>query len=288
MSGNGGTGHTEEIRARTRRLEREEFERGHREPGQPPATPHPAATMVLARPAPSGFEVLLLKRPEESRFAAGAWVFAGGRVDQQDADPAVHDRLDTDGGGGEPQALVAAIREQFEETGLLVGGARADPGRVARARRALLSGRTTFPEVVRELELDFRALEVAYFARWITPEKLARRYDARFFLSIHPGGEPELIDELVEAAWLRPGRALDEFSAGELPLLFPTRKTLEALAAFGGLDEALADLRRRPVRPVRPRLLVGEEGVEPVLPGEDGYGRAGRQDLDRAGEAGGG
>lgn len=275
--------HGEEVRARTRRLEREEFERGHREAGAPPATAHPAATMVLARPASGAFEVLLLKRPEESRFAAGAWVFAGGRVDPEDADPEVLERLDPGAGGGEGRALVAAIREQFEETGLLAGPSRPGGERLARARRALLAGEVTFPRLVRDLDLDFRGLEVAYFARWITPEKLARRYDTRFFLVPHPGGDPKLIDELVDAAWLPPARALERFASGRLPLLFPTRKTLETLAGFDGLDRALEELRGRSVRTVRPRLLVGEEGVEPVLPGEAGYDRAGRQGVAGAG-----
>lgn len=276
----------EEIRARTRRLEREEFERGHREPGAPPVTPRPAATMVLARPAGSDFEVLLLKRPEDARFAAGAWVFAGGRVDPEDADRRVLSRLRS----GDPpevgRALSAAIREQFEETGLLAG--TSGPGRAGLrgGRRALLEGSRGFGEILEQLEMDFRGLDVAYFARWITPAKLALRYDARFFLARHTGGEPELTDELVEARWETPGRALAAFTSGELPMLFPTRKTLETLARFGTLEDALETLRRRGVETVRPRLLVTGEGVEPVLPGDRGYEEAAGQEPAPGGDEG--
>lgn len=265
----------EEIRSRTRRLEREEFERGGREPDEPPAAPRPAATMILGRPAADDFEVLLLKRPENSRFAAGAWVFAGGSVDEADGDTRLLARLASDHGREERAALVAAIREQFEETGLLVGPSSPPPRRLREARRSLLEGEASFREIVEGLGLDFRGLDAAYFARWITPEKLARRYDARFFLARHSGGEPELTDELVDARWATASRALEEFAAGRLPMLFPTRKTLETLAGYGELQEAIASLRRGPVETIRPRLLVREDGVEPVLPGDPGYREAG-------------
>lgn len=234
--------------------------------------------MVLARPAGPDFEVLLLRRPDEARFAAGAWVFAGGRVDSEDADRRVLSRLRSGDAPEVGRALSAAIREQFEETGLLIG--TPGPGRAGlrEGRRALLEGNRDFGEILEQLEMDFRGLDVAYFARWITPAKLALRYDARFFLARHTGGEPELTDELVEARWETPGSALEAFASGELPMLFPTRKTLETLVRFGTLEDALETLRRRDVETVRPRLLVTEEGVEPVLPGEPGYDAAAGQE----------
>lgn len=262
----------------TRRLERQEFERGHIQPGEDPPEPLPAATVVVARSGPGGLEVLLLRRPEESTFAAGAYVFAGGRIDPGDREPGLLERVDAGRADGEPEALVAAARELWEETGLLLGraGAGAEPSRVEAARGELVRGETPFGRLAADLDLDLPRGPVAYFARWITPEKLSRRYDTRFFLARDPGGPVELTREHTDAVWMRPDRALDRFAAGELPLLFPTRKTLEMLEGFRDPDAAIDELRAATVEPVRPRMLVRDDGVEPVLPGDEGYEEAAR------------
>lgn len=262
----------------TRRLERQEFERGHIDPGEEPPEPLPAATVVVARAGEDGMEVLLLRRPEETTFAAGAWVFAGGRVDPGDREPELLGRVDADRADGEPEALVAAVRELWEETGLLMArpGADGDPSRLAAARGELVRGDTPFGRLAAGLDLALPRRPVAYFARWITPEKLSRRYDTRFFLCRDPGGSVELTGEHTDAVWLRPDRALDRFAAGDLPLLFPTRKTLERLEGFPDAATAVRELRSAAVEAVRPRMLVRDDGVEPVLPGEEGYDEAAR------------
>lgn len=266
--------------AETKRLERREFERGHIDPDQEPVAPRPAATVVVARSAPGGMEVLLLRRPEESSFAAGAYVFPGGRIDPGDRDPDLIQRVDEGRADGQPEALAAAARELWEETALLLAEAGEALGfaRRASARRALLEGRASFGGLARETDLRLPGRDVAYFARWITPAKLSRRYDTRFFLTAYPGGPVELTREHTDAEWLRPARALDRFASGELPLLFPTRKTLERLRGFPGPDSAISRLRAEDVEPARPRLLVREDGVVPVLPGDDGYEEAARGD----------
>lgn len=260
----------------TRRLERREFERGHIDPGEDPPEPLPASTVVVARPGSHGMEVLLLERPQESTFAAGAYVFAGGRIDPGDREPELLDRVDAGRSDGEPAALVAAARELWEETGLLLGRAAGDAGppRLAAARRELVSGETPFGRLAADLDLALPAETVAYFARWITPEKLSRRYDTRFFLARAPRGTVELTREHTAAVWMRPDRALDRFAAGELPLLFPTRKTLERLEGFRDPRAAVEELRAAAVEAVRPRMLVRDDGVEPVLPGDARYEEA--------------
>lgn len=256
------------------RLEREEFARGHLKPGESPVEPRPAATVAVAREGGSaGLRVLLLRRPLETRFAAGAYVFPGGVVDAADADPRLTRALPEDADGEERPALVAALRELFEETALLPADRPVPAPELGRLRYALVAGRIGFAEVVDELGARFRRLQVAYFARWITPARLRRRYDARFFLIGHDR-EPRLTEEHTEHAWLAPAEALDRFRAGELPMLLPTWRSLERLARFGSLEEALSDLRSRPVRATRPRLLVEGDRVRPVLPGEPGYARA--------------
>lgn len=262
----------------TRRLERQEFERGHIDPGEEPPEPLPAATVVVARAGEDGMEVLLLRRPEETTFAAGAYVFAGGRVDPGDREPELLGRVDAGRADGEPEALVAAARELWEETGLLMArpGAEPDPSRLAAARGELVRGETPFGRLAAGLDLTLPRHAVAYFARWVTPEKLSRRYDTRFFLCRDPGGPVELTGEHTDAVWLRPDRALDRFAAGDLPLLFPTRKTLERLEGFPDAATAIRELRSAAVEAVRPRMLVRDDGVEPVLPGEEGYDDAAR------------
>lgn len=259
------------------RLERDEFARGHVGPGDEPVEPRPAATMVLAREAADGFRLLFLRRPDGARFAAGAYVFPGGTVDPEDGIPDADERLGREVPRGEPAFLAAALREGFEEAGLLPADRLPGPDRLARAREALLDGETDFPTLVRRWDLTFRGLRAAYFARWITPARLSRRYDARFYLAAHRGGEASLLrDEHTGAAWIAPAEALRRFEAGDLPMLFPTRRTVGALDAFGSLEEALARLRRREVKTVRPRLLVEGDDVVPVLPGDPRYERAAR------------
>lgn len=268
----------EEARRRLQtRIEREEFARGHRPPGAEPVTPRPAATTVVARPGSEGFEVLLLARPLTSRFAAGAFVFPGGVVDEDDADPFWADRL-PDVPDAEPGPCVAAIRELFEETGILLGEAgAASAGALEEARHELLADRRTFTAIAREHDLDFRDARLAYFARWITPERLTRRYDAHFFFAALPDREAHvsLTPEHTSGLWNGPAVALERFRTGELPMLFPTWKTLDMLTGHPSLEDALAGMRATAVRTVTPRLDVTGETIRPVLPDDPGYDEAG-------------
>lgn len=234
-----------------------------------PAVPRPAATVVVARPTAPAFEVLLLRRPARARFAAGAWVFPGGAIDEDDASPVWRGRLPE---VGEPTACVAALRELFEETGIFAGSWSAEsPARRAGTRRALLAGRTTFSEMAATLRIDFSSLRIAYFARWITPTNAALRFDTRFFL-LGAGERPgpvSLTSEHERSLWTTPGEALHGFAAGDLPMLFPTVKTLERLAAFASLEAALKALRDVAVAPALVGLHEGRARVRPLPPGPD-------------------
>lgn len=270
------------------RVEQEEFARGHIAPDEEPVEPRPAATIAVARPPaydgeppPAGspspsFEVLLLLRPRTSRFAAGAFVFPGGVIDPADEDPSLEAALARPDGSvvPEPAALAAGIRELFEETGILPADRMPPPDALRRARRALREDRLTLPELVEELDLGFHRLRFAYIARWITPERLARRYDTRFFLLAPdaPGWpDPTLTREHTAFEWARPDAAVERFRRGELPMLFPTWKTLERLARHPDLDRALSALEADEVPTIRPRLLLEEGRVRPVMPGDPGY-----------------
>lgn len=266
-------------RSVTGRIEREEFERGHIAAGQAPARPRDAATIVLARELREpGFEVLLLRRPATARFAAGAYVFPGGKVDAGDADEEFESRMPKTGRDAEPEAVLAALRELFEETGLLLADRRPDSETLVRVRSELLADERTFGHVAREHDLSFTSTHVCYFARWITPARFSRRYDTRFFLAEVPPDlrhfTPELTDEIVDHLWVTPSTAVRLFRNGRLPMLFPTRVTLQALSEFGAIEQVFTRYATRRVEPVTPRLLIRGNSIRPVLPGDPGYEEA--------------
>jgi len=268
-----------DVRRITERLEREEFARGHIGPDDTPVDPRPAATIVVACRQPDGrdYRVLLLRRPESARFAAGAYVFPGGVIDEADGEAAALSLLPERLRAPEGPALVAALRELFEETGLLLADAPVSRSAARRWRRALLEEGVAFHRVALELGATFRLLEAAYVARWITPARFARRYDTRFFLAVLDAARPprpRLTGELAGYVWLHPREAVRRFAAGELPMLFPTRTTLQTLAGTPDLMELVERCDGREPVPIEPRLLVRGEAVRPVLPGDPEFDAA--------------
>lgn len=246
--------------------------------GSKAAPTRPAATVVLARDAAAGPEVLLVRRPGRSSFAANAWVFPGGRVDAQDADAggAMLGRSPEEWGArlDLPSQLAvgyvaAALREAWEETGILLADRAVDGGTARAARAALLRGEIALPAALDRLGARLDAGGVAYIAHWITPEPELRRYDTRFFLAAVPSeARCELIgDELVEARWAAPSAAVDEYAAGTMRLLPPTVHTLRRLAAFTDVGEMVDSLRDAPVDTVLPRMRLDPDGVVIELPG---------------------
>lgn len=260
-------------------------------PPTEPAVPRPAATVVLLRRGPGGLEVLLVRRSRRSGFVPGAWVFPGGRVDRADGDPELLGRVDgldpdaaearLGAGVGDTPALayyVAALREAFEETGLLVG--RTEDGKdppppgsdpeVEALRGELLDDATPFGRVLDRMACRLDGSAVEYVAHWITPEAEPRRYDTRFFAARVPEDREASLDprEMTDAVWIAPAEALARNRAGELPMVFPTLRTLEALADFGSPDEALAHFKGRDIPTVLPRLVRTPTGVGLELPEE--------------------
>lgn len=242
-----------------------------------PATPRPAATVLLLRDGEDGAEVLLMRRHRSSGFVPGAWVFPGGRVDPADSGPALYERIRGLPARPVPDAMywTAGLRELFEETGVLlartaagrwVEDARARP-EVDALRQALMNGSATLLDALESLGASLDVERTVHVAHWITPVVEPRRYDTHFFAAALPRDRVATVDprEMTDSVWLTPAAALARFEQGALPMVFPTVRTLEGLRAFGSVEQALAALRHRAVPPILPRLVRTAGGVAIVV-----------------------
>lgn len=225
-------------------------------PADVPATPIPAATVVLTRPAPGGrgLEVLLTRRPASMTFAPDMHVFPGGRVDPADGDPRLLARCAP---ASPDVAAIAAIRETFEEVGLLladVGVTGATTADLAAARAAMLTGDRTFADVAERFDLHLRTDALVPLSRWVTPPIMPRRFDVRFFVAAAPDGVDATLvgDEVTEHGWHTPRGALDAMAAGTISMWIPTSGTLQQLEHVRSLGD------------VRARMMAGEPGAVEV------------------------
>jgi 8-oxo-dGTP pyrophosphatase MutT (NUDIX family) len=252
--------------------------------------PRPAATVLTLRDTPNGYEILMVRRNVRSEFIGGVFVFPGGALDEDDYAVPVFGLDDeraslrlalTQGGLG---YHVAALRELFEEAGLLVvcdeqGGEAlyddaAQRGRLDAYRAALNAKETTLSEVLRAegVRLDLRRLE--YLAHWITPVVMSRRFDTRFFVLQAPEGQRASHDqgETTDLRWLRPSDALVAHERGEIELVTPTIKNLQTIAQYSSTQEVVAFASAQEgIEAVQPRAIQRDGELVILLPGDDGY-----------------
>src|SRR5579862_1837618 len=276
-------------------------------PGDAPAIvpARDAATIMLVRDAADAsgpaLEVCMLRRHVDSDFVGGAYVFPGGKVDDDDRSTAAGDastgRDDVEASdllGVEAGGLafwVAALRECFEEAGVLLAYPEAaSPGaplidmagaeartRLAAGRHELNAGAIGFLDLLTREGLRLADDRVHYFSHWITPEPAPKRYDTRFFVAALPPYQVPVHDdhETVDTVWVRPADALARAAAGEFDLIFPTMKNLEAISRFARAEELLtaaAAVERVPT--VLPRVVADHNGFRILLPGDEGYDEA--------------
>lgn len=229
----------------------------------------PAATLILVREQSSGPpELLMVERAEGMAFAAGAWVFPGGRIDK--ADEQLGRVLGLEDGG----ARVAAVREALEETAIPVGlSPLPSPDLAAELQRKLLSGAeidTLLDQIGLELDLDL----FVPLARWVPKFHAKRRFDTLFFLARAPEGDwvPNVVErECTGAHWVTAEEVLDRDRSGGLQLIFPTRRTLERLAQHRSFDEMVTDAKAHPIEPISPWVdeVEGERFI--AIPEDIGY-----------------
>jgi 8-oxo-dGTP pyrophosphatase MutT (NUDIX family) len=229
----------------------------------------PAATVMLLRDTDAGPEVFMMRRTNTAVFASGMYVYPGGRVDEAD-------------GEGHEGYLVAAIRECYEEAGVLLveesdGTLVADGHPALSHREAVHDGSLSIHDLCAQHDLRLATDRMAYVAHWITPKGEApRRFDTRFFLAVSPATQSHTHDdnETVASEWIRPADALARGRAGEMGLMPPTVATLEFLAAHATAEDALVAGRAIGEPPViLPKIRWGADGSMNgiALPGDEGY-----------------
>ena len=199
-----------------------------------------AATVAVLADATDGLRVLLLRRAASHVFGAGADVYPGGAVDAAD------DEMDATP-GTDAAFRQAAIRECFEEAGLLVAladGPRVNTAEQARLRRALCANSMDWSHCIEALGVRFAPARLLAFANWTTPVGAPKRYATQFYAVAAPAGQIARADgdETVAAAWVTPTAALAEARAGTRYLMTPTQATLQQLAGFATVADALAGL----------------------------------------------
>ncbi|HEX2175597.1 MAG TPA: NUDIX hydrolase [Nocardioidaceae bacterium] len=247
-----------------------------------PAAPRDAATVVLLRPDPAGeqgVEVYLLRRHLGMEFAGGMYVFPGGGVDDRDQDSEIAwvgpparewaERLACS--ESRARALVcAAVRETFEESGVLLAGPTSDSV-VAdttgedweRDRLALVDRELSFAAFLHRRSLVLRSDLLAAWTHWITPEFEPRRYDTRFFVAVLPTGQVtrDVSTESDKVSWMRPREALASVDDGGMQMLPPTYVTLQDMAALTRPGEVLRVAAERVIRPILPTLRFDDGGA---------------------------
>lgn len=250
---------------------------------------------MLVRDVPGGLEVLLLERHGRSPMAPGAFAFPGGRVEGGDA-PADAERFcrgltvaaaaatlrDVRPAERAIGFWIAALREAFEETGVLLAYDAAgtpvasDPAgrvRLAGHRARCRQGGGAFQAMLTDERLTLATDRMAYYAHWITPEERPLRYDTRFFVAAaFPDAAPEPDGvEVVACRWLPPAEALARHRARSLVLPLPTQRVLRSLVAHPTVADVFQAARTRAVRAIRPRIVVADGQERVLLPDDPGY-----------------
>ncbi|MFF2214992.1 NUDIX hydrolase [Streptomyces antibioticus] len=245
-----------------------------------PVAPKRAATVMLLKdPRDGGNPVVhMLRRRASMAFAGGAYAYPGGGVDPRDDDRQVRwagptrawwaERLGVDGAAA--QAIVcAAVRETYEEAGVLLAGPTPDTvvgdttGDDWEADRAAVAARElSFAEFLDRRGLVLRSDLLGAWTRWITPEFESRRYDTWFFVAALPEGQRtrNASTEADRTVWIRPAEAAERYDRGELTMMPPTIATLRQLLSYGSAADALAAAPARDLTPVlaEARLDGGE------------------------------
>lgn len=249
-------------------------------------TARPASTILLLRDSPAGdIEVFMMVRHHEIEFSSGALVFPGGSVDAGDREIIEKRELYTGGEGADAGALsfrIAAIRETFEESGILLARPRGSKNLVdarqaariaAEHRLALTERKTAFPKILADTGMVLALDELVPYAHWVTPEGMSKRFDTWFFLAAAPPEQLGAHDgrESTDSLWLSPREAVAGGESGRFKLPFPTTRNLIKLGKQPNVKAALDDARAKSVVTVMPVMTKLNGGRQLRIPLEAGY-----------------
>jgi len=256
-----------------------------------PVIPRPASTLVLMRDSATGGppEVLMVERSSGADFAAGAYVFPGGGLEPGDQVPAAAGLSPAVSASQAGQVLasatsdvealgyfVAAIRETFEEIGILLahpagnvadGSAAEERAALAQARDKMNHGALSFLDWVATRHWVLSTERLVYFAHWVTPEAAPKRFDTRFFLAPAPKGMEAAHDEqeVVAHRWVTAADALEAWRQKRIHMIEPTVKNLELLAEFPSTEAAVQSLRGKPVNRIMPKFVFNAQGKRVIV-----------------------
>lgn len=239
-------------------------------------TPRPSSTVILLDERPGGLGVFLVRRGASTAFG-DVWAFPGGVVEAEDERAAAEvGRRGVGIAAADSPFLSAAVRELFEETGVLLGHAEAGRESLPAARAALNSGALPWTTLIRDYRVEIDVAALHFTGHWITPERFARRFSTRFFLAAAPAGQTASHCglELTDSCWLGVREAIRMHDEERLPMFPPTITTLRALAPFDTLEAAISDADARALKGIDPVMPVavtvgGERRI--LLPGDPGY-----------------
>lgn len=241
-----------------------------------------ASTVILLRESAAGLQTFMMCRHSKSGFMGGAHVFPGGKVDAADREEAWESRLDTSWLRVSEQLdeldlqrakgfWVAAVRETFEEAGVLLASAAGNFD--AQALRTTVRSGADFLELARKLDFKLSAADLAPYARWVTPDFESQRFDTCFFVAVLPSGQDASHDgtETTSATWLTPAGALGAMESRTIKLAPPTVRTLQWLSGFERAADVMAAAAVRKPPLVRPEIVQEGDGWFLALPGDSGH-----------------
>lgn len=243
----------------------------------------PAATILLCNDRPEGIETFMVVRHHQIDFASGALVFPGGKVSPEDGSPDVEalcDGLDTVP-EGQLAFMVAAIREAFEESGVLLARQNGasdliSPEALApldHYRAPLAKGEQSLSEFLKAENLRFALDKLQHYAHWITPENMPKRFDTYFYIADAPEGQVAMHDgsESVDSVWITAQQLLKEADEGKWTVIFPTRCNLELLASQSTIENMKTWCRDHGVMTVVPTFDKEGDDVYLRIPKDSGY-----------------
>ena len=244
------------------------------------ATPVDAATIMLLRDSPQGMEVFMVVRHHQIDFASGALVFPGGKVDKQDRDERVIARLsaypkaETDQG----TLRAAAIREAFEESGILLARRKGGPAVVAdsdldRWREGLNKHTLTLGDLLAEGDLELACDDLAHFSHWITPEFMPKRFDTHFYLARVPADQIAAHDghENVDSVWITPQQVIEDAREKRRTVIFPTLSNVVRLAQYKTVAQAFEGALNSTIVPIKPWMETRADGKYVCIPTDAGF-----------------